>query len=429
MAEADPAAPPSGQAGLVARLTAPGAALGPFGYPAFRAIWLAFMFSQIGSQIQAVAAAWLMTDLSTSHAMVAGVQASANLPILFFAVLAGALADNFDRRMVMLVSQCAMLVVAATLSVLTWLEWIGPWSLLAFTLAVGSGTALNGPAWQASVRAQVGQRDLSAAVSLNTIANNLGRSLGPALGGLLVALTSVAVAFAVNSLSFFALIWALLRWRPNLPKPVRRPILPSIAEGLSFCIHSSPVRRILLRCFCVGAGGTGFHALLPSIVRSTANGNEFDYGLILAAFGVGSVGGALVVTTIRRRFGAEALVTLGSLAMGLSMVAIGMETRIWTMIPFAVLVGAGWIAAMTTFNVGMQVRSPEYLLGRCMSVYQAVVFGGISLGAWGWGLISDALSLSFAMIAAGCWLVLGAAAGRFVAPMPVRGEGRVPDPV
>jgi len=425
MAEADPASPPLEKAGFLARATAPGEALAPFGYPAFRAIWLAYMFSQIGSMIQTVAAAWLMTGLTTSHAMVAGVQASANLPILCFAVLAGALADNFDRRMVMLVSQCAMLVVAGTLSLLTWLEWIGPWSLLAFTLAVGSGAALNGPAWHASVRAQVGQRDLPAAISLNTIANNLGRSLGPALGGLLVALTSVAVAFAVNSLSFCALIWALLRWRPNLPKPVRRPILPSVAEGLSFCIHSSPLRRILLRCFCVGAGGTAFHALLPSVVRTSAHGNEFDYGLVLAAFGVGSVGGALMVTSARRRFGAEALVTAGSLAMGVGIVAIGLQTRTWAMMPFAVLVGAGWIAAMTTFNVGMQVRSPEPILGRCMAVYQAVVFGGISLGAWGWGLASDAAGLPFAMIAAGCWLLLNAACARLVAPMPVRGEGRV----
>ncbi len=428
MAEADPAAPPPGQAGIVARLTAPGAALGPFGYPAFRAMWLAYMFSQIGSMIQAVAAAWLMTELSTSHAMVAGVQAAANLPILFLAVVAGALADNYDRRMVMMVSQCAMLVVAGTLSVLTWAERIGPWSLLAFTLAVGSGTALNGPAWQASVRAQVGARDLPTAVSLNTIANNLGRSLGPALGGLLVSLTNVATAFAVNSLSFCALIWALLWWRPDVPHPVRRPILPSIGEGLAFCAQSSPVRRVLVRSFCAASGGAGFHALLPSIVRDAARGTGFEYGLVLGAFGVGSIGGALLVTGVRRRLGAEAVVGAAALAIGLGTAMIGQQSNVWAMMPFALLVGAGWVSAMTTCNIAVQLRAPENLLGRCMSVYQAVAFGGIALGSWALGLLSDAAGLPFAMGAAGAWQLITVIAGRIWAPMPVKGEGRVMEP-
>ena len=161
---------------------ATGAVLAPFRYPAFRAIWTANLASNLGSMIQSVAAAWLMTELTRSHALIALVQASVTLPILLFGVFAGAIADNFDRRRIMLAAQGGMLVVSALLALVSYRGGLAPWSLLGFTLLVGIGTALNGPAWQASVRAQVGRQDLAQAITLNSIAFNLARSVGPALG-------------------------------------------------------------------------------------------------------------------------------------------------------------------------------------------------------------------------------------------------------
>ena len=204
-------------------LTAPGRALAPFRYPAFRAIWTANLTSNFGSMIQSVAAAWLMTDLTRSHQLVALVQASTTIPILLLAVFAGAIADNHDRRKVMLAAQAGMLIASALLAALTFAGMASPFSLLFFTFAVGAGTALNGPAWQASVRLQVGPGDLAQAISLNTIAFNLARSVGPALGGLLISLTSPALAFAINALSYLALIAVLLRWKPEVAPPQRHP--------------------------------------------------------------------------------------------------------------------------------------------------------------------------------------------------------------
>ena len=197
--------------------TALGCALAPFRFPAFRTIWLANFTSNIGSMIQSVGAAWLMTDLTTSHQLVALVQASSTTPIMLLGVFAGAVADNYNRPRVMLVAQCGMLAASALLAGLAWSGRLGPWSLIGFTLAVGCGTALNGPAWQASVRQQVGPGDLPQAISLNTIAFNLARSVGPALGGLLIAATSPAAAFGLNALSYVAPIAVLLRWRPAHP--------------------------------------------------------------------------------------------------------------------------------------------------------------------------------------------------------------------
>ncbi len=405
-------------------LTAPGRALAPFRFPAFRAIWIANRTSNIGSMIQSTGAAWLMTELTSSHQLVALVQASTTTPIMLLAVFAGAIADNYDRRHVMLAAQSAMLAASALLALLTWSGAIDEVSLLVLTLAVGCGTALNGPAWQASVRLQVGPGDLSQAISLNTIAFNLARSVGPALGGLLISLTSPALAFALNALSFVALIAVLLRWRPEQPPRTRQPMLTSIAVGLRFCAGSSPVRRVLLRGVLFGFGAAGYSALLPVLVRSRLHGTEIDYGLLLGAFGLGSILTALWVAPARRRFGSEAVVSVSTLVFALAMFPVARAASLGPMMLAALVAGGGWVATLTSLNVAMQLRSPEAILGRCLSIYQAATFGGMALGAYGVGLLADLAGAQQAIEAAALFL-LATLALRWLAPMPSPREGRV----
>jgi MFS family permease len=206
VADADPSTPDP-----VTELTQHGT-FSPFRYPVFRAIWIANLFSNLGATIQAVAAAWVMTELTTSHQLVALVQASATVPIMLFGVFAGAIADNFDRRLVMLAAQVGMLLVSSVLALLAYLGVLSPVLLLAFTLSVGIGTALNSPAWQASVRQQVHPRELPQAIALNSISFNIARSIGPALGGLLLTLWDASFAFAINAISYIGLILVLLWW-------------------------------------------------------------------------------------------------------------------------------------------------------------------------------------------------------------------------
>ncbi|WP_313532749.1 MFS transporter, partial [Shinella sp.] len=161
--------------------------LAPFRNETFRLIWAASLISNFGGLIQSVGAAWMMASISPSANMVALVQASTSLPIMLFSVAAGALADNFDRRKLMLTAQCFMLAVAIGLTLCTWYGVITPWLLLTFTFLLGCGVALNNPAWQASVGDMVPREDLPAAVSLNSMGFNLTRSVGPAIGGAIVA--------------------------------------------------------------------------------------------------------------------------------------------------------------------------------------------------------------------------------------------------
>ncbi|HEX2813801.1 MAG TPA: MFS transporter [Sphingopyxis sp.] len=405
--------------------SSPPSSLAPFRYPAFRAIWIANLASNMGSMIQSVGAAWLMTELTTSHQLIALVQAGATIPILLLGVFAGAIADNFDRRRVMLAAQSGMLIVSAALTVTTWIGAISPLLLLFFTLAVGCGTALNGPAWQASVRLQVGPKDLPQAIALNSIAFNLARSVGPALGGLLISLTGPAPAFAINSVSYLALIVVLLRWHPEVAPPQRSPMLAAIATGIRFCVQSNPVRRILTRGFAFGIAAISFQALLPALVRDRLHGTETIYGLCLAAFGAGSIVAALQVGHLRRRWGSDRIVSTSALVFAAALVPMALVPSLPAVMASTFVAGLAWVSTLTTLNVAMQLRSPEAILGRCLSIYQAVTFGAMALGAWLFGLLADLWSLSSALLASSGWLVLTAVILPFLAAMPGRDEGRV----
>jgi MFS family permease len=414
---------------MLARLIAPGQPLAPFRHPAFRAIWTANLFSNIGSMIQSVGAAWLMTELTRSHLLIALVQASATIPIMLLGLFAGAIADNYDRRLVMLAAQTGMLVVSALLAVLTYAGAIGPAGLLALTLAVGAGTALNAPAWQASVRIQVTPEDLPQAISLGALSFNLARSVGPALGGVLISLWNPQLAFALNAVSYLGMIVVLLRWKPPRFSPARTPMLTSIGQGIAYSRKSPAIRKILLRGLVFGFGAAGYQALLPSIARDRLHGSEIDYGLMLGAFGIGSIGVALWVSSWRRRFGSETVVTVATGVFVVAQVGIAAAGNLVTALPATFIAGAGWVAAMTSLNVAMQLRSPEAILGRCLSLYQAVTFGGMALGAWAWGWLADVRGLPFALHAAAGWLALTLVVLHRFAPMPGRDEGRLDDAV
>jgi len=402
----------------------PTGALAPFHYPAFRAIWLANLASNLGSAIQSVGAAWLMTELTDSHVMIALVQASVTVPILMLGIFAGAIADNFDRRRVMLAAQTGMLATSALLAATTWMGLINPLMLLAFTLLVGSGTALNGPAWQASVRQQVGLAVLPQAISLNTISFNLARSVGPALGGALLSLGTPALAFALNSASFIAMIVVLLRWHPETAKRTRRPMLPAIATGIRFCASSSPIRRILLRGMTIGFGVGGFQALIPSVVRDRLHGSELDFGFMLGLFGIGSIISAVMIAPARRRWGTENVLAFATLLFIAAHLGMAAARTILQALPLTFLAGMGWVAALTSINVAMQLRSPEAILGRCLSIYQAVTFGAMAVGAWVWGTFADWRGLSAALSAPAAFLGASLLL-RVIAPMPRPHEGRV----
>ena len=404
-------------------------AFGPFRSPVFRSVWLGSMISNFGGLVQSVGAAWLMTSIAGSADMVALVQTSVTLPIMLLSLLSGAVADGWDRRLVMLAAQGFMLAMSILLAVMTWAGLVTPWLLLLFTFLIGCGTALNGPAWQASVGDMVPRGDLPAAVALNSLGFNIARSLGPALGGAIVAVAGAAAAFAFNALSYLGIIAVLLQWRPVRPPQSlpRESLGAAMLAGLRYVSLSPALRVVLLRALVFGVGASAVPALMPLVARELIGGDAFVYGLLLGAFGAGAVGGALLSTGLRARFSTEGLVRAAALAFALAAGVTGLSTSLPLTLSVLLLAGAGWVLALSSFNVTVQMSTPRWVVARSLSLYQMAAFGGMAGGSWLWGAVADEVSLAAALLAAagvlaGCALLglalpLTDADGRDLGPM------------
>jgi MFS family permease len=355
----------------------------------------------------------MMTSLTGSAALVSLVQASTTLPIMLFSLAAGAIADNYDKRAIMLTAQVFMVAVSAALAASAALGVLAPWSLLVFTFLIGCGAALNNPAWQSSVRDMVPRPDLPQAVALNSVGMNIARSAGPALGGVIVAAAGAAAAFAANAVSYLVLIGVLLRWRPerqarSLPP---EPLGAAMGAGLRFVAMSPAIRTIVGRAFVFGLAGSAVQALMPLVARDVIGGGPVTFGLLLGAFGLGAVGGGLFSGSVRQALGTEGLVRWSFLGFATCATVTALSTQmLLTMLAMA-LGGACWVLALSSFNVAVQVSSPRWVVGRTLALYQTGAFGGMALGSWAWGLMAEGISLSHALIASALVHLLAVAAG------------------
>ncbi|NWE50913.1 MFS transporter [Brevundimonas sp. P7753] len=372
-------------------------ALAPLNHPVFRAVWITSLATNFGGLIQSVGAAWMMSSIASAQ-MVALVQASITLPIMLLSLAAGALADTVDRRKIMLAAQTFMLLVSAGLSVMTYLGLITPWVLLSFTFLIGCGVAFNGPAWQASVGDMVPREDLAGAVTLNSMGFNLARSVGPAIGGMIVAAAGAAAAFAVNAVSYIGLLVVLFRWRPDRPKQAlpREGLLAAMVGGVRYAFLSPRVTAVLLRAVVFGVGASAVQALMPLVARE-GGGGPLVFGLLLGAFGVGAVGGALFVGKLRAKYETETIVRVAGLAFAVAAATIGYSPWLALTLPALMIAGAGWVLVLSTFNVTVQMSVPRWVVARALALYQMAAFGGMAGGSWLWGSLAQSQGLDAAL--------------------------------
>ncbi|WP_027060062.1 MFS transporter [Mesorhizobium loti] len=394
-------------------------ALAPFRHGIFRAVWAASLVSNFGGLIQGVGAAWMMTTIATSPYQVALVQASTTLPIMLFALVAGAIADSFDRRKVMLVAQTFMLVVSVLLTVFTYYNLLTPWTLLAFTFLIDSGTALNSPSWQASVGDMVPRNKVPAAVALNSMGFNLTRSVGPAIGGIIVAAAGAAAAFAANAVSYIGLIIVMARWKRDVPVSTlpRESLGAAMGAGLRYVAMSPNIGKVLVRGAAFGFSAGAVLALLPLVARDVVKGDALTYGIMLGAFGIGAVGGALISVRLRQLLSSETMVRCAFAGFALCAFNAAISHHAWQTSLGLLVGGACWVIALSHFNVTVQMATPRWVVGRVLSVYQTATFGGIALGSWIWGVVADAHGAETALIAASITMLAGGAIGLLL-PLP-----------
>ncbi|MDW6021752.1 MFS transporter [Mesorhizobium sp. BAC0120] len=390
-------------------------------HPVFKVVWFASLASNLGSLIQSVGAAWLMTSITGSADMVALVQASTSLPVMLLSLAAGAIADNFERRRVMLAAQVFMLAVSVALAISAYAGLITPWLLLGFTFLIGCGTALNNPSWQASVGDMVPRSVLPAAVALNSVNFNLTRSVGPAIGGIIVAVAGAAAAFAVNAVSYIPLFLALRAWTP----PAQQSTLPperlgaAMTAGLRYIAMSPHIEKVLLRGFIFGFTAIIVLALLPLAARDLPGGGPLLYGLMLGCYGIGAIGGAFIGGRARSTLSNETVARAAFVGFAGCATIIALAPNAWVTGVGAMIGGACWVLALAMFNVTVQLSTPRWVLGRALALYQTATFGGMALGSWIWGLVADRYDVATALLAAAILMIGGALVGLKL-PLPAK---------
>lgn len=399
--------------------------LSPLRYRPFLLIMLGSLLSNFGNAIQSVGAAWHLTSNSQPADIVALVQSATNLPIMLLALPAGAWADIFNRRNVMLLAQAAMMITSLALAGLSFSGNASPAIIIGLTALLACGIACFTPALAASIGGIVPRGELAAAVALNILFFNVARSLGPAIGGAIVAYGGSQLAFLINALCYVAVIAVLWRWKvgeaetapETKAKEPRRALIPVIKEGFSFAMGSAPIRTIMLRAFTFTATGSAAWALMPLVADDLLGQGSTVYGLLLGALGTGAVIGAASSTWFRARFSAETIIRLAGITYGLGCLGVAYNPGLPAMLTLLVISGAGWVQALSGFAVAGQLWAPRPLVGRITAMVSSLTFGGIALGSWLWGHFTEYHSVETALAASGIGMIILPVIGIFL-PMP-----------
>jgi predicted MFS family arabinose efflux permease len=376
-------------------------------------MWTAQFISNVGGWMQTVGAQWLMLTLTGSAAYVALVSTASSLPVMLFAVAAGAIGDLVDRRRFLLFAQAAMLAAAAALGAMALAGRVTPWTLLALIFALGTGQALTAPTWQTLQPELVAPPERQQAISLGAVNQNLARAIGPAIGGVILAATSAGTVFLVNAATFGAVIAVIAAWRGARPASAlpREHLGNAIRAGGRYVAASPALRVILLRALLFIFFASSIWALLPLTARAQLHLGSGGYGLLLGCVGIGAVGGALALPRLRSLLPAGGQLTAGSLTLAIVALVLAL-VHVTAIVAVALALGGlAWVMALSTLNSAYQLTLPGWVKARGMSFYLIAFQGGNAAGSAVLGLMAQHAGLTATFITAAIALAVGPLAG------------------
>ena len=385
-----------------------GSSWAPLRYREYRVLWAAQVASQIGTWMHMVGAQWLMLTLDGSALMVALVQAAISLPIVLLALPAGALGDIFDRRRLLLGSTVFTLVAAAGLAALTLGDAIAPWSLLALTFAIGAGDALRRPSWQAIQPELVPREEIPQASAINSAGINVARAVGPAIGGVVVAVAGAGWVFALNSASFLAVLGALVWWRREPDEGAFAPerMGAAVRAGIRYARSSRRLRSVLARTGLFIVFGSALWALLPVLAERRLGLGSGGYGFLLGAVGVGAVAGTVVLPSLRARLSVDRVVAVATAIFAAASLVLAWVTWVPAAALALLAVGFSWIATIASLNASTQTILPAWVRARGLAFFLLVVNVGQAAGAVLWGTLAEQADVQTAFAVVGIGLAL-----------------------
>ncbi|MFN3417019.1 MAG: MFS transporter, partial [Caldimonas sp.] len=365
-------------------------------------LWLTWLVANTCMWMNDVAAAWLMTTLTTSPALVALVQTASMLPVFLLGLPSGALADILDRRLFFVVTQFWVAAVAVVTCVLVLTGAVTPALLLVLTFANGIGLAMRWPVFAAIVPELVPRLQLPAALALNGIAMNASRIIGPLLAGAIIAGLGSAYVFVLNAVLSVAAGFVILRWkreRTVSALPGER-FVGAIRVGWQYVRQSTRMQAVLVRIALFFLQSTAVLALLPVIARGLDDGGAGTFTLLLAAMGSGAVVAAAQLPRLRARYTRDQLVNRGSVVQAAMTVVVAFAPQAWLAVPAMFVSGMAWITVANTLTVAAQLALPDWVRARGMSIYQMALMGSAGLSAALWGKVASLASVPASLLAA-----------------------------
>ena len=377
-------------------------ALTPLKLPVFRMLWSTWLLANICMWMNDVAAAWMMTSLTTTPIWVALVQSASTLPVFLLGLPSGALADILDRRRWLVATQFWLAGVAILLCVAVALGWMSAPLLLVLTFFNGIGLALRWPVFAAIVPELVPRAQLPAALGLNGIAMNASRIIGPLVAGALIASAGTLWVFVLNAVMSVISGFIVLRWRrEHTPNPLgRERLFSAMRVGMQFVRQSQRMRAVLVRVSIFFLHSTALLALLPLLARGLENGGAGTFTLLLAAMGAVAIVAVLFLPRLRQGYERDQLVMRGMLLQSAATAVMAVAPNAWVAVPAMFLGGAAWITVANSLSVSAQLALPDWVRARGMSMFQMAIMGASAFGAALWGQIATLTSLEAALLVA-----------------------------
>lgn len=384
----------------------------------FRLYFSGQVVSVSGTWMQRIAQSWLVLEITGSGAAVGAITAVQFLPILLLAPMGGLIADRFDKRRVLYVTQLLAAVIALTLGVLVLTDEVDLWMVFALALALGVVGSFDNPARNSFVMEMVGRSRLTNAVALNSVLVNTARIIGPAVGGILIVTVGMGFCFLINSATYIVFIGAILLMRGDdidrTEPQTRRP--GQLRQAWRYVRDEPILRSALVMTAVIGLFAYEFEVVLPLLAKFAFDGDADTFGTMFAAMGVGAVAGGLFVAV--RGAGQPELLVTAAYSLGLAIAATAFAPYLWMGYVTLVLVGAASTAFLTLSNSVLQLQSVPEMRGRVVGLFVVAILGARPIGAPVVGWISERLGPRFglglgalAAISAAIW-----AQGRLAAP-------------
>jgi MFS family permease len=408
------------------------AALRALGHRDYRLFWSAQCVSLIGRWMQSVAQAWLVLELTGSPLALGVVNALQFTPIMVLSFPAGAVADRFAKRPLIVTTQAIMMISALVLAGLAWTGHVQYWHVLVLAVATGMANALDMPTRQAFVIELVGRDDLMNAIALNSAVVNGARMVGPAVGGILIAHYGVAIAFFLNGVTYAPVIVALLAMAARgAPRPARGSLRGEIADGLRYAAGEPRIRLCLGLLLVVSVFALNHNVVVPLLAREALGAEVRGFGFLMSALGLGALLGAAGLAQFGRGRPPLAQIVVAGTLTCTAVLALSAVTHFWMAAGLLFVAGVGQIVFLSSSNTTLQVTTPDELRGRVMALYSLAFAGVTPIGAFLVGSVAEVLGARAACAVGGglgllAMLTLMLAARGTRRPVPAAGGPALP---